>query len=453
MTKIKPLSRRSFLRGSLAGLGVSLALPPLEAMLNSKGAYADGLAEDRFFVLFFWGGGMPWHDGHGAAQAGHPDLWTPAQTGTGYSPSELLAPLAAHEVSVLTGLAPGTHVPSSPDGQGEGHMRGFMVSMTGDRGRSEGFDFATHTVTAQRPTLDQLVAKHPDFYATPARYRSVQVGVSAARFLDYGHWNAISYNGPDSLNPPIMEPAALYDHLFGVSPAVEERLDRSRALDAVLEDAHRLKGRLGAKDRERVDAHLEHLSEVQRRLGATEQSCGMPDPPSNGGDLIARTSAMAELLALAVSCGQTRVVSFMLTAPATTHLFTSFGASNDFHTELHNNEWDLCRAVTAHQMQAFAAFLDEFRAVSLPDGASLLDQGLIYGTSEYSEGYKHSVDEMPVVFAGSAGGALRTGMHVRDPDGTLSRAQLTALQALGLPFSSFGWHGAETDSPFTELFA
>ena len=133
---MKPLDRRTFLRGTLAGVGLTLALPPLEAMFDSRGAYADGTTDEPWFALVFWGGGLPWHDGHGPEQAGHPDLWTPAAIGPGYAPSELLAPLAAHQVNVVTGLTPTTDVPASPPGQDDGHMRGFMVAMTGDRPRS-----------------------------------------------------------------------------------------------------------------------------------------------------------------------------------------------------------------------------------------------------------------------------------------------------------------------------
>jgi hypothetical protein len=448
--KTRPLSRRTLLRGSLAGLGLAMAVPPLEAMLSSRGVFADGHGADRFFVLFFWGGGLPWHDGHGALQAGHPDLWTPSQVGPGYAPTELLAPLAAHQVSVVTGLEPATEIPASPPGQGDGHMRGFMVAMTGDRPRSEGFDHPPHILTALRPTLDQVVARHPAFYRFPVQYRSLEVGVSEARFHPYGHWNAVSYNGPDSMNEPIMRPTALFDRLFGIPQDTAELADRSRALDAVLDDARRLQARLGAADRQRLEAHLQHVSEIQRRLAAGA-TCEAPDRPSDGGGFIARTRVMGDLLALAVSCGQTSVACVQLTTPATTHVFSNVGAGQELHKTLHDGLWEQTRAVTRHQMEAFASFLDAFAAVTLPAGGTLLDQGLVYGTSEYGEGYKHSPREHPIVLAGGAGGALARGVHVRQAGGNISRAQLTALKALGLPFDSFGWNGGETREPFPEL--
>ncbi len=209
------LERRTFLKGALAsGALASLGLPMMEAMLTSKGALASG-EDTRFFGLFYWANGMPWHAGHGVQQAaaGHPDHWTPGQTGAGYAPSQLLAPLAGRGVSVATGYEPHTDVPVQPPGQGDGHMRGFMVALTGDRPRAEGFNHSAHALSSRRGTIDQFVATHPDFYpdGMPPAYRSLEVGVSPARFHTYGHWNAVSYNGPGSLNLPIMDPGLLYD--------------------------------------------------------------------------------------------------------------------------------------------------------------------------------------------------------------------------------------------------
>ena len=60
---------------------------------------------------------------------------------------------------------------------------------------------------------------------------------------------------------------------------------------------------------------------------------------------------------------------------------------------------------------------------------------------------------MPVVLAGRASGRLQTGVHVREAGGNIARAQLTLLQALGLDFDTFGFSGAETSSPFSELLS
>ena len=445
------LSRRSFLRGTAYGLAVSLALPPLEAMFDANGAYADGMPEDPFFGLFYWANGLPWNGKHGAMQGAGQDLWTPSRVGQGFDYTELLSPLARHKVCVATGLEPKTEVPPLPPGQSDGHMRGFMVAMTGDRPRPEGFDHPTHTLTALRPTLDQVVAKHPKFYQSAPRFRSLHVGISRARFHDYGHWNAISYNGPDSVNPPILSPAALYDQLFAIPGESPELGRRAKALDAVLADAKQLKGRLGTRDGMRLDAHLEQLSEIQHRLQMSTGACKMPERPSDDTDLHKKTTQMADLLAIAVNCGLTRSFSFMLTSPATTHVFSNLGVGDDMHKVCHDGSWENIRKITKYQMEAFALFLDAFSKVNSPSGKSLLSRAVIYATSEYGEGWQHGEKEHPILLAGGGCGRLKSGIHTREPGGNLCKAQLTALKALGLPFTSFGFNGAETSDTLSGM--
>lgn len=450
------LSRRTLLRGAVGGAAVSLALPPLEAMLGTHGAWADGTEPQPIFGVFFWANGTPWHAGHGATQAegNHPDLWTPASTGPGYAPSELLMPLAAHSVSVATGLEPKTEVPPDPPGQGDGHMRGFMVALTADRPRPEGFDHPSHTLTALRPSLDQYVAKHEQFYGSEVpRFRSLVMGISEARFHDYGHWNAISYNGPDSLNLPVMDPAQLYGLLFDVPADTTQLTNRASLLDAVMADAHDLRARLGAADKVRLDEHLAHLDEIQRRLQLSVAACDDPGAPGSSTDLIAKTELMAQLLARGLLCGLTRVFSFMLTSPATVHLFSNLGVADEMHKTCHDGLWQQVRDITEYQMQAFARFLDVMQGTVDPMGISLLDRMLVLGTSEYGEGWQHGNKEHPVILAGRACGAINPGVHQRVPDGNVAMAHVTVLRALGIETPSYGWNGGETSEDLSEILA
>jgi hypothetical protein len=452
----QPLSRRAVLRGALGGAAVGLALPPLEAMFSAR-AHGDTSDLGPIFGVFFWANGLPWHAGHGSLQAAvsSGDRWTPATTGAGYAPSELLSPLSRHQVNVITGLEPKTEIPTVPDGQSDGHMRGFMVALTGDRPRPEGFDHPSHTLTALRPSIDQVVARDSRFYARfPSAYRSLELGVSTARFHEYGHWNNISYNGPDAINPATLDPGRLYDLLFGREVGDPTLGKRGLLLDAVLADAAELRGRLGASDQVRLDNHMEHLFEVQRRLSLSDLRC---DPgggaPGSSDDLLAQTRTMSELLAIGLSCNVTRVFSFMLSSPASTHVFTNLGVRSDMHSVCHAGDYEAVRSITAYQMEAFALLLDALAAEVDPTGANLLDRALVYGTSEYGEGYQHDVKEFPMVLAGGANGGLVRGVHVRAPGAGISEAQVTALRAIGLETPSFGWNGGEATAGFPELLA
>lgn len=448
------MGRRSLLRGVIGGAAMSLALPTLD--LFTPRARAQSMeASSPFFGLFFWANGTPWHAAHGGEQAaaGHPDLWTPSQEGLINTPSELLSPLTRHQVSVISGLRPHTEIPSAPPGQGDGHMRGFMVALTGDRPQPETFNHSSHSLTSLRATLDQYVARHPSFYGDQAPvFRSLEVGASEARFHGYGHWNAISYNAPNSQNLPILSPSVLYDRLFSVPLDTSESQRRSLTLDAVQSEAQALRSVLGQLDRARLDAHLEHLYALQSRLDTGNQQCTGTGAPEAPADLIGRATVMGDLLATAIRCGLTRCFSMQLTAPATTHVFSNLGVPDGMHKTCHDGHWQRVRDITRYQMEAFAAFLDAFSEPEMGGAGSLLDQGLIYATSEYGEGWKHSVNELPVLWAGGAGGVARRNIHVRSEGGNLSVAQLSALRALGLPDETFGWNGGGTSETFGALF-
>ncbi len=454
------LSRRSFLRGTVAGGSVALALPPLEAMFRDNGARADGGEDGPIFGVFFWANGLPWNGNHTASAvpdpgfdpATHLDLWTPQTTGPGFAPTPLLAPIAGHGVNVVTGLEPKTDWVTG--GETDGHMRGFMVALTSDRVNPAGFHHNSHTLTASRETLDQYVARHPDFYGNDVpRYRSLVLGVSPARFHEYGHWNSISYNGPNSLNPAISDPGQLYDLLFAPPGDAPTLARRAALLDSVVADYNQLKLRLGSADRIRLEAHMDHLDEIQRRLELSTEACPGPGaPPQPSSDLVIQTRVMADLLALGLACGITRVFSFMLTSPATTHLFSNIpGVVNDMHTTCHAGSWSQVRDITLYQMSAFAALLDALAATPAVPSGTLLDATLLFGTSEYGEGWKHGVQEMPVVLAGGALGKLASNVHVREPAGNMAKTHVTILRGLGIEQASYGFSGSETSADFGEL--
>jgi len=249
------------------------------------------------------------------------------------------------------------------------------------------------------------------------------------------------------MNPPIMSATELFDLLFAMPGESAEQVRRAKALDAVLDDAKQLRGRLSTRDAARLDSHLDQLAELQRRLSTSSVACKTPKRPNEELDLHKKTTVMADLLAIALNCGLTRAFPFMLTSPATTHVFSNLGVGNDMHTTCHNSAWGDIRKITQYQMEAFALLLDALVKVPLPSGKPLYGRACILGTSEYGEGWKHGEKEHPVVIAGRAGGRLNVGVHTREAGGNLCKAQLTVLRALGLPFDGFGFNGAETSIP------
>jgi hypothetical protein len=470
------ISRRAVIRGVLGGSVFSLGLPLLEQMLNSGGtALAAGPNLPKRYGLFFWGNGLPWSwRNKGTTDTITPgithdlpttlvDNYTPATTGTTWAITDTLKPLERHKgnINVVTGLEPKTMIPSTPVGLSDGHMRGITVSLTADMIRPEGFDHDPHIFAVNRATLDQVIAKHPQFYTDAApRFRSLEIGMSEAVLHNFGAWLAVSHNGPNSLNMPIRDPQKFFDQVFAVRPDLPEVTRRTSVLDVVAEDARRLELKLGARDKQRLDEHLTHINEIERRLKIAQGVCTTPARPPNPfkgePNVLARLDVMADILVAALRCDITRVFTIAFTTGASLMQMNGAGAINgagahQLHDACHGGERDIIIAFTKLNLTAYANFLDKMTAEVDVNGQTLLDNSCILGISEYGEGYTHSNTETPVIMAGKCGGALDTGWHVREEKGNIARAHLTCLRAVGIDMPSYGFNGGETSSPLPFL--
>lgn len=428
MTTRGRMSRRAALRGLVGGgAAVAIGLPALEIFLNDHGtAYADGSSFPGRFGVFFWGNGVL------------PERWVPARDGADYELSEQLAPLAPVKdlVTVVSGLRVETGN-DIPHGSGPaGILSGAPLILRGERG-----SFST-------PSIDQVIARE---IGGDTRFRSLELGAEPGEGL--------SYNGPDSRNPPERSPAALFERVFGggfrapgedVEPDPRLSLRRS-VLDAVMEDTRRLQGRLGATDRRRLDQHLTGVRELELRLARLEEdppalaSCARPAAPEADYPYVEGRPRLSEVnrvfcdvVAMALACDQTRVFFNMFTSPVNNLLFLDTGSG---HHQLTHDEPDPQDEVN----RIVTSIVDEFgylvRALAaVPEGeGTLLDNTLLMATTDCAQGRRHTLDDYPVVLAGRACGRIRTGIHYRSPSSeNTSKLLFSVARAFGLRLESFG---------------
>lgn len=433
----RTLDRRTLLRGAFGGAAVTVALPPLEIFFNSAGtAYASGDPLPKRFGIFFWGNGV------------HPDRWVPQGTGSEWTLSEQLEPLAPvkDRITVVTGMKvlTGNTIPhwSGPAGM----LSGAPLIVRGS---------GTDDSTFAAPTLDQVVASE---LGGATRFRSLELGARP----DAG----VSFNGPDSRNPPESDPRRLFDRIFGggfrapgAGGSVDPRLRLRRSvLDFVLGDAHRLRARLGASDRARLDRHLDAVRALETRLARLEEdppeltACSVPAAPTEGfPDVDGRpplsplSKALTDVLVMALACDQTRVFSNCLTYPVNNLLFP--GARAGHHQLTHDEPGDQPQVnqIVKQIIAELERFITALAAVD-EGGASLLDHSLVLATSDVSFGRTHSIEEYPIVLAGSAGGAIKPGLHYRSPSGeSTSKVLLTILRAMGIRRGEFGAGAGRVD--------
>jgi hypothetical protein len=452
------MPRRSFLRGALhGGLGISIGLPLLEVMLNDHGtALAQGLPLTKRFGTFFFGNGR----GVEASK------WRPDGTGTGWTPSVELAPLAGIRdyVSVVTGFD--ARLSNSP----QGHHNGSAAILSGYDFITQPANNAPYRSTFARKSIDQLAA---DVLGADTPFRSLEIGLSERVIRGEGTTlQYISHNGPDSGNPAELNPQALFDRLFsGIAPvmpndSVATALHALRAsvLDTVVSDLGALKQRVSTADRARIDQHTESIRAIERRLSSTtppSAQCADPSEPEELPDddgrepFAERMAAMADLLALAMSCDLSRVFSIQVSGSAAGPVFWQVGATRGHHDLSHEGEaaQEVIEAATVFTMELLATLLQKLR--DTPDGANnLLDSLALIATSDHSDGAAHSVDDLPILIAGRAGGSLvHPGIHYAGDGEHTNQVLLALMRSIGVELDELGEDVAHETSSLSALEA
>jgi hypothetical protein len=451
---IKPLDRRTVLKGLLAtGATVTVPLPLLQIMLNGNGtAHAQTMTPvSPLFVNWFFGNGSL------------PGKWKPAKTGTGsnWDLSPQLQPMAALKsyLTVISGLtnnivAPGNEHPTGSSGATTGAgLNGNAVKLA---------------------SIDQVVA---GLISAGAPFKSLEVGVTPATPNGAPDSLAtVSHKGPNAKNIAEYDPKAVFTRLFtgGTTTTMPDQATklanvRKSVLDAVLADGASLQKKLGAADKQRVEQHLQSVRDIEARLVTTPPTtpptmCTSPTTPTTPKDSKSEAppavnTAMADLSILALACDRTRVLTFMFSLPAA-HVYYRHltDASSDMNTDFHDiichgdagdmsNQPRVDKGVM-YAMNCLKEFLTKMQAT--PHGATnLLDQALVYVTSDSAWGKTHTKTEWPVLLAGKAGGKLKGDGHFNFPNDNLSKVLLTVARLMGSTATDYGLDAGKVTAPLT----
>ena len=413
------LARRTLLKG----FGASLALPAMEAMMNSHGtAFAQGMAFPKRYVAWFFGNGVLQNQ------------WTPTATGPNWALTPLLQPFVdagrgvdvKSYVSVVSG-----HNIKTPNLRG--HHNGVCAMMSGAPFIPLDPNGAGYSSKFSVKSVDQVIA---DAIGGPTQIKSLQIAVSKRYTTGEGPTlQYLSHRGPDQPMLQVTNPATIFNTLFSSFTPKDptDPRDRMRAnvLDAVKGDTDRLKPKLGTADKARLDAHLTAISEVRTRILAlppvVTSACVKPGAPTQtnndqGGvePYEAVSKVMSDLLALAFACDLTSVATYQFSGSVGGQCFKSLSPNTPRDTE-HSLTHDAgaqgeVKDGITFTMQNFAYTLNAMKK-SVEGTGNVLDNACVLCTSDVSEGLDHSIDDYPILVAGKAGGALNSGIHVRSTNG------------------------------------
>jgi hypothetical protein len=439
-------------RTVLKGMGVTLALPFLDAMVPARAAASALRTTPRPRLVAI----EMVHGSAGATAIGaQKNLWSPAEAGSAFdlSPSVLsvLEEYRQH-LTIVSNTDVRNAEACSPEEIGGDHFRSAAVFLTQAHPRqTQGSDLLAGT------SLDQLMAQK---FGRETVIPSLQLcieNVDQAGGCFYGYscayTDSISWASPEQPLPMVRDPRLVFDQLFGVGATEEQRAARRRRdrsiLDFVTAATARLQNTLGAADRARLDDYLEDVREVERRIQRVEaenqsgEPREIPDAPAGVPDSYEEhVKLMFDLQAIAFAADLTRVSAFKLSRDVSNRVFREAGVTTGFHIASHHQDREdrilEFAKINRYHVGLLPYFLQKLK--STRDGESdLLTNSLIIYGSPMGNSNVHNHKRCPLLLAGHAGGTLKGNWHIKTPDGTpMANAMLAVLQMAGLEIEEFG---------------
>ena len=426
----KSLPRRTVLQG----LGATVALPFLEAMLPafSLRGRAAAKAVHRFQTFYVPNGmAMPY--------------WLPKGEGTAFELSPILEPLAPYrdQMLVLSGLkANWNYIHAGASGS--------FLTGTARGGRNEIEIIAD-------VSMDQLLARH---FARETQVPSLELSMDAPAnagactgILSCVYTHTLSWRSPTQPLPMEWNPRAVFERLFGDSGSTDRtardaRLRQHKSiLDSVTEKLVSLKRDLGPQDQSKVDEYADAVRDVERRIQKAEQQRDLELPtmeqPQGAPPVFEdHLALMLDLQLLAFQSDLTRVISFMVGKEQSARPYPQIGVPEAHHPLSHHNFVpelvERMSRINRYHVQLFSKYLAKLRATPDGDGSLLDHMTILYG-SGISHSTTHSGENLPLLVMGGHHGRLKGGRHLSYSDKpTMANLLVTLMDKMDVPVERIG---------------
>jgi hypothetical protein len=422
----KSLHRRTVLKG----LGTTVALPFLEAMLPPLRAAAKPVHR---FQAFYTPNGMAM------------EYWTPKGEGTAFELGPIMEPLTPfrEQMLILSGIkASWNYIHAGASGS--------FLTGTPRGGRNEIQIIAD-------VSIDQLLGRH---FAQETQLASLEMSMdlpanagACTGNLSCAYTHTISWRSPTQPLPMEWNPRAVFEKLFGDSGSTdrgarERRLRQHKSiLDSVTDKLANLKQELGPQDQNKVDEYTDAVRDVERRIQMAERQSSLElpalDQPLGAPPVFEdHLALMLDLQLLALQSDLTRVISFMLSKEQSARPYPQIGVPDAHHPLSHHNNIPELVArmskINRYHAELFSKYLAKLRAT--PDGdGSLLDHMTILFGAGISNSNAHSGDNLPLMLVGGGAGKLKGGRHIKYPNKP-SQANLlmTIMDKLDYPVEKVG---------------
>jgi hypothetical protein len=426
----KSLPRRTVLRG----LGGTLALPFLEAMLPAFSLRGQAVAKPvHRFQTFYVPNGMAM------------PYWSPKGEGNAFELSPILEPLAPYrnQMLVLSGIkANWNYIHAGASGS-------FLTGTT-HGGRTEVEIIAD-------VSMDQLLARH---FSAETQVASLELAMDAPANagactgnLSCVYTHTLSWRSPTQPLPMEYNPRAVFERLFGDSgstdrAARESRMRQHRSiLDSVTDKLADLKRELGPQDQVKVDEYTEAVRDVERRIQRAEEQRDVELPAFDQPEGVPpvfedHLALMLDLQVLAFQSDLTRVISFMIGKEQSARPYPQVGVPEAHHPLSHHNDVpeliEHMSKINRYHCQLFSQYLAKLRATPDGDGSLLDHMTILYG-SGISNSTRHSGDNLPLMLVGGGAGRLKGGRHLTYSNKPpMANLLVTLMDKLDVPVERLG---------------
>ncbi len=474
---VKPdRARRAFLKA----VGASAMALPFSRLLGSSISEAGGATSPLRLLVIFNPLGTP--EKYWRPRA--PGNITPGSgTTTGFDlgfTDSVLGPLARHRSKLV--VLDGIDLLPVAQFAAAGHESTPSL-LTGDI-------FSSNGINPTVASLDQYLGQQAAIGGQTA-FRSLELSVGGNK-SDY---RVLSWGAGGKRLPRMLNPYHTFQTVFSgykaprppdagtTAPAIDTAAMQKSALGYVHADLTRLRRRLGTLEQQKLDQHLQAVSDLQRKIngGSGGQMMGpgpamsavctppaqLPEEPtwkglyqenpnnncyfnSNGyGSFMFEhmqqwSDLQSSMITQAFACDLTRVITLQYFEDGCDGLAPWAGVTEDPHVVSHENSQSpgLPEKMSTYQRwfsRQVASLMDQLAAVPEGDG-TVLDHTAILWVNENGYPEAHSPRKIPVVLAGGFNNLISTGRYLKYPSGTPHNQLLVSLANLfpGVSLSSYG---------------
>jgi hypothetical protein len=396
----KSLPRRTILKG----IGTSLALPFLDAMLPPLRAAA---TPAHRFQAFYTPNGMAM------------EYWTPKGEGTALELNSIMEPLAAYkdQMLVFSGIkASWNYIHAGASGS-------FLTGTP--RGGKNEIEIIADV------SIDQMLGQH---FAKETQLQTLEICMdlpanagACTGNLSCAYLDTLCWKSPTQPLPMDWNPRTVFEKLFGDTGSTDrvaraKRLQQHKSiLDSVNGKLASLKQELGPQDQVKMNEYTDAVRDVERRIQMAERQSNIDlpafDQPLGAPPVFEdHLALMMDLQVLAFQSDLTRVISFMISKEQSPRPYPQIGVPEAHHPLSHHNNIpeliEKMSKINTYHAKLFSQYLAKLKAT--PDGdGSLLDHITILYGAGISNSNGHSGDNLPQMLVGGSAGKIKGGRHLK----------------------------------------